>query len=191
MMPRSAICQESQWQSLAGEASAMSRKVSPEKMDYNLEVGPVLLNVGASLNGGYNSNVSLSKSSPQGSGYATPAANLTLMWPLTDLNTLKFSVGVGYSYYFDVAETQSPGGFFITPTSALQGTFYVGDFRFTPYDQFSLQNDPTQAGELSNVSRFNIFQNSAGVKVDWDLADLIITPGFDWFNLWSNQTQRR
>ena len=38
--------QESQWQSLAGEASAMSRKISPEKMDYNLDPGPVLLNVG-------------------------------------------------------------------------------------------------------------------------------------------------
>ena len=169
----------------------MSRKVSPEKMDYNLELGPVLLNVGASLNGGYNSNVSLAKSSPQGSGYATPAANLSFLWPLTDLNTLKFSVGVGYAYYFDVPETQSPGGLFVSPNSALQGTFYVGDFRFTPYDQFSLQNDPTQAGELSNVSRFNIFQNSAGVKVDWDLADLVITPGFDWFNLWSNQTSNQ
>lgn len=186
--PQHGQTQESQWQSLAGEASAMSRKVSPEKMDYNLEVGPVLLNVGASLNGGYNSNVNLAQSSPQGSGFATPGANLSVMWPITDLNTLNFSVGLGYAYYFDVAESQSPGGFFVSPNSALQGTFYVGDFRFTPYDQFSLQNDPTQAGELSGVSRFNIFQNSAGLKVDWDLADLIITPGFDWFNLWSNQT---
>jgi hypothetical protein len=187
----SAHAQESQWQSLAGEASAMSRKISPEKMDYNLEVGPVLLNVGASLTGGYNSNTSLSQNSAQGSAYATPAANLSFLWPLTDLNTLKFSVGVGYAYYFDVPETQSPGGLFVSPNSALQGTFYVGDFRFTPYDQFSLQNDPTQAGELSNVSRFNIFQNSAGMKVDWDLADLVITPGFDWFNLWSNQTSNQ
>lgn len=169
----------------------MSRKVSPEKIDYNLEVGPVLLNVGASLTGGYNSNTGLTQNSDKGSGYATPAANLSFTWPITDLNTLSFSVGIGYAYYFDVPETQSPGGFFVSPNSALQGTFYVGDFRFTPYDQFSLQNDPTQAGELSNVSRFNIFQNSAGVKVDWDLADLIISPGFDWFNLWSNQTSNQ
>jgi len=110
------------------------------------------------------------------------------MWPITDLNMLTFSVGFGYSYYFDVAETNSPGGFFIAPNSALTGTFFVGDFRFTPYDQFSLQNDPTQAGELSNLSRFTIYQNSAGCKVDWDLADLIITAGFDWFNLWSGQS---
>ena len=180
--------QENQWQSLAGEASAMSRKISPEKMDYNLDLGPVLLNVGASLSAGYNSNTGLTQNGDQGSGYTTPAGTLSLMWPITDLNMLTFSIGFGYSYYWDVPETDSPGGFFISPNSALQGTFYVGDFRFTPYDQFSLQNDPTQAGELSNVSRFTIYQNSAGMKVDWDLADLIITAGFDWFNLWSGQT---
>jgi hypothetical protein len=180
--------QESQWQSLAGEASAMSRKSKPESMDYNLDLGPVLLNVGASLSGGYNSNVNLTQNGNKGSGYTTPAGTLSLMWPITDLNTLTFSVGFGYSYYWDVSETDSPGGLFISPNSALQATFFVGDFRFTPYDQFSLQNDPTQAGELSDVSRFTIYQNSAGCKVDWDLADLIVTAGFDWFNLWSGQS---
>ena len=147
----------------------MSRKISPEKMDYNLDLGPVLLNVGAAVTGGYNSNTGLSQSASGGSGYVTPTGNLSMMWPITDLNMLTFSIGFGYSYYFDVPESQSPGGFFISPTSALQGTFFVGDFRFSPYDQFSLQNDPTQAGELSNLSRFSIYQNSAGCKVDWDL----------------------
>ena len=163
----------------------MSRKTSPEKMDYNLEVGPVLLNVGASLTGGYNSNTGLSQSASGGSAYATPGVNVGLMWPITDLNTLNFSVGMGYAYYFEVSQDNSPGGFYIAPNSALQGTFYVGDFRITPYDQFSLQNDPTAAGELSNVSRFSVYQNSAGAKVDWDLADLVITGGFDWFNLFT------
>ena len=179
------VSQESQWQSLAGEASAMSRKSSPEQMDYNLEVGPVLLNVGAGLSGGYNSNTGLSQSASGGSAYATPTANLALLWPITDLNTLTFALGFGYSYYFEVSGDNSPGGFFISPNSALTGTFFVGDFRFTPYDQFSLQNDPTAAGELSNISRFSIYQNSAGCTVDWDLADLIVTVGFDWFNIFT------
>lgn len=188
LVTQSVQSQESQWQSLAGEASAMSRKSKPESMDYNLDLGPVLLNVGAGLTAGYNSNTGLTQNGDTGSGYTTPSGTLSLMWPITDLNTLTFSVGFGYSYYWDVPETDSPGGLFISPNSALQGTFFVGDFRFTPYDQFSLQNDPTQAGELSNVSRFTIYQNSAGCKVDWDLADLIVTAGFDWFNLWSGQT---
>ncbi len=188
LLTQSVQSQESQWQSLAGEASAMSRKSKPESMDYNLDLGPVLLNVGAGLSAGYNSNTGLTQNGDTGSGFTTPSGTLSLMWPITDLNTLTFSVGIGYSYYWDVPETDSPGGLFISPNSALQGTFFVGDFRFTPYDQFSLQNDPTQAGELSNVSRFTIYQNSAGCKVDWDLADLIVTAGFDWFNLWSGQS---
>ena len=77
----------------------MSRKSKPESMDYNLDLGPVLLNVGASLSGGYNSNVNLTQNGNQGSGYTTPAGTLSLMWPITDLNTLTFSVGFGYSYY--------------------------------------------------------------------------------------------
>lgn len=80
--------QETQWQSLAGEASAMSRKISPESMDYNLDLGPVLLNVGASLTGGYNSNTGLSETASGGSAYATPAGTISLAWPITDLNML-------------------------------------------------------------------------------------------------------
>ena len=79
VIPYSGHGQESQWQSLAGEASAMSRKISPEKMDYNLDLGPVLLNVGASLTGGYNSNTGLTQSASGGSAYTTPAGNLSLM----------------------------------------------------------------------------------------------------------------
>ena len=123
--------QESQWQSLAGEGSAMGRKVSPEKMDYNLDLGPVLLNVGASLSAGYNSNTGLTQNGDKGSGYTTPAGNLSLMWPITDLNMLTFSVGFGYSYYFDVAETNSPGGFFIALPRYYLKSCYFSRANFT------------------------------------------------------------
>jgi len=181
--------QESQWQSLAGEASAMSQKLKPEQMDYNLEVGPVLMNVGVALANGYNSNVNLKESGAIGSAYTAPSATINFSWPISDLNTLTFGVTGGYSYYWNVAESQSPGGVTLAPTSALKGKFFVGDFRFSPYEQFSIQQDPTQAGELSNVSRFSIFQNSVGTNVDWDLGDYVITGGFDYFDLLALQSQ--
>jgi len=181
--------QESQWQSLAGEASAMSQKLKPEQMDYNLEVGPVLMNVGVGLANGYNSNVNLKESGAIGSAYTAPTATINLSWPISDLNTLTFGVTGGYAYYWNVAESQSPGGVTLAPTSALKGKFFAGDFRISPYEQFSIQQDPTQAGELSNVSRFSIFQNSVGTNVDWDLGDFIVTGGFDYFNLFAFQSQ--
>ena len=133
--------QESQWQSLAGEASAMSQKLKPEQMDYNLEVGPVLMNVGVGLANGYNSNVNLKESGAIGSAYTAPTATINLSWPISDLNTLTFGVTGGYAYYWNVAESQSPGGVTLAPTSALKGKFFAGDFRISPYEQFSIQQD--------------------------------------------------
>lgn len=176
--------QENSWQSLAGEASAMSRKVSPEKIDYNLEVGPVLMKFNAGLINGYSSNLQLTNSAGKGSAYSTPSLTCNLSWPITDLNILTFGMQGGYSYYWQAPQDQSPGGFFLSPTSALKGDFYVDDFKFTPSDAFSLQQNPNQATELSGVSRLSLFQNNLGLLVTWDAsADLLITGGASIFTV--------
>ena len=177
-------CQENSWQSLAGEASAMSRKVSPEKIDYNLEVGPVLMKFNAGLINGYSSNLQLTNSAGKGSAYSTPSLTCNLSWPITDLNTLTFGLQGGYSYYWQAPQDQSPGGFFLSPTSALKGDFYVDDFKFTPSDAFSLQQNPNQATELSGVSKLSLFQNNLGLLITWDAgADFLVTAGASIFTV--------
>ena len=162
----------------------MSRKVSPEKIDYNLEVGPVLMKFNASLVNGYSSNLQLTNSAGKGSAYSTPSLTCNLSWPITDLNTLTFGLQGGYSYYWEASQSQSPGGFFLSPTSVLKGDFYVGDFKFTPSDAFSLQQNPTQAAELSGISKLSLFQNNAGLLVTWDAgADFLITAGASFFTV--------
>ena len=179
-----AVGQENSWQSLAGEASAMQRKVSPDKINYNLEVGPVLMKFNAGLVNGYSSNLQLTNSAGKGSAYSTPSLTCNLSWPITDLNTLTFGMQRGYSYYWQAPQDQSPGGFFLSPTSALKGDFYVDDFKFTPSDAFSLQQNPTQAAELSGVSKLSLFQNNLGLLVTWDAtADLLVTGGASIFTV--------
>jgi len=175
--------QENSWQSLAGEASAMSRKVSPEKIDYNLEVGPVLLKLNAGLVNGYSSNIGLTSSGGAGSAYSTPSLTCNLSWPITDLNTLTFGLQGGYSYYWQASQSASPGGFFLQPTSVLKGDFYVSNFKITPSDAFSLQQNPTQAAELSGVSKLSLFQNNLGLLVTWDAGDFLITGGASVFTV--------
>ena len=175
--------QENTWQSLAGEASAMSRKVSPEKIDYNLEVGPVLLKFNAGLVNGYSSNIGLTSSGSSGSAYSTPSVTCNLSWPITDLNTLTFGLQGGYSYYWQASQSQSPGGFFLQPTSVLKGDFYVSNFKFTPSDAFSLQQNPTQATELTGVSKLSLFQNNLGLLVTWDAGDFLVTGGASIFTV--------
>ena len=162
----------------------MSRKVSPEKIDYNLEVGPVLMKFNAGLINGYSSNLQLASSAGKGSAYSTPSLTCNLSWPITDLNTLTFGLQGGYSYYWQAPQSQSPGGFFLSPTSALKGDFYVDDFKFTPSDAFSLQQNPSQAAELSGVSRLSLFQNNLGLLVTWDAgADFLVTAGASLFTV--------
>lgn len=162
----------------------MSRKVSPDKIDYNLEVGPVLMKFKAGLVNGYSSNLQLTNSGSKGSAYSTPSVTCNLSWPITDLNTLTFGMQGGYSYYWQAPQDQSPGGFFLSPTSALKGDFYVDDFKFTPSDAFSLQQNPNQAAELSGVSKLSLFQNNLGLLVTWDAsADLLVTVGASIFTV--------
>lgn len=162
----------------------MQRKVSPEKIDYNLEVGPVLMKFKAGLINGYSSNLQLTNSGSKGSAYSTPSLTCNLSWPITDLNTLTFGMQGGYSYYWQAPQDQSPGGFFLAPTSALKGDFYVDDFKFTPSDAFSLQQNPNQATELSGVSRLSLFQNNLGLLVTWDAgADFLVTAGASIFTV--------
>ena len=175
--------QENSWQSLAGEASAMNRKVSPDKIDYNLEVGPVLMKFKAGLVNGYRSNLQTTNSGGTGSAYSTPSLTCNLSWPISDLNVLTFGVQGGYSYYWQASQSDSPGGFFLTPTSVLKGDFYVSNFKITPSDAFSLQQDPTQATELSGVSKLTLFQNNLGLLVTWDTGDLLVTGGASIFTV--------
>ena len=175
--------QENSWQSLAGEASAMNRKVSPDKIDYNLEVGPVLMKFKAGLLNGYRSNLQTTNSGGTGSAYSTPSLTCNLSWPISDLNVLTFGVQGGYSYFWQASQSDSPGGFFLTPTSVLKGDFYVSNFKITPSDAFSLQQDPTQATELSGVSKLTLFQNNLGLLVTWDAGDFLVTGGASIFTV--------
>jgi len=175
--------QENSWQSLAGEASAINRKVSPEKIDYNLEVGPVLLKLKAGLVNGYSSNIGLTGSGGAGSAYSTPSLTCNLSWPISDLNILTFGMQGGYSYYWQASQSASPGGLFLQPTSILKGDFYVSNFKITPSDGFSLQQNPTQAVELSGVSKLSLFQNNLGLLVTWDAGDFLVTGGASIFTV--------
>ncbi|MEY2489481.1 MAG: hypothetical protein QOC70_1423, partial [Verrucomicrobiota bacterium] len=103
--------------SLAGEASAEARRQSLDKIPYNLQLGPMKLRFSATLGVEYNDNINLAEDasaflpSPTGPILVTttkqsdfiirPQINVNALWPITQLNTLKLDVGVGYAFYLD------------------------------------------------------------------------------------------
>jgi len=182
--------------SLAGEASAEARRQSIENIPYNLQLGPMKLRFSATLGVEYNDNVNLAEDdsaflpSPFGPVLATqqqsdfiirPQVNVNLLWPITQLNTFKLDLGIGYAFYMDHSDYDT-NTILLSPGSQLAFDIFVGDFRINIHDRFSLEQDPIAELSLSNVADYGRFQNTAGVSVLWDLNAAVVTVGYDHYN---------
>jgi hypothetical protein len=182
--------------SLAGEAAAEARRQSIDKIPYNLQVGPIKFRFSATMGFEYNDNINLAEdgsaiflsptgpilisTEPQSDFILRPQVNLNALWPITQLNTLKFDIGVGYAFYMDHSNYNT-NGVLVQPGSQLAFDIFVGDFRINIHDRFSLEQDPVAEVSLSNVADYGRFQNTAGVAVLWDLNQAVVTMGYDHY----------
>jgi hypothetical protein len=182
--------------SLAGEAASEARRQSIDRIPYNLMIGPIRFRVSATAGFEYNDNINLAsddsaylptpfgpvlvKSESQSDFIFRPQVNFDMLWPITQLNTLRFDIGIGYAIYFDHSEYNT-NGILISPNSQLSFDVFVGDFRINFHDRFSLQQDPIAEIALSNVADYGRFENTAGVSVLWDLNQAVVTLGYDHY----------
>ena len=167
--------------SLAGEASAEARRQSIEKIPYNLLAGPIRFRFSATFGVEYNDNINLAEVNKQDDFIIRPQMNINAIWPITQLNTLKLDIGLGYSFYLDHPSNDT-NGVLIAPGSAIGFDVFVGDFRINFHDRISLEQDPVSEIALSNVVDYGRFQNTAGVSVLWDLNKAVATFGYDHYN---------
>lgn len=174
--------------SLAGEAAASARRQSLDRIPYNLLVGPVRFRFSATAGLEYNDNINVADVNTQEDFIFRPQVNFNALWPVTQLNTLRFDIGVGYNFYFDHSENNT-NGVLLAPNSALAFDIFVGDFRINIHDRFSLEQDPVGEPQLSGVADYGRFQNTAGVSVLWDLNKAVVTFGYDHYNFISTTSQ--
>jgi hypothetical protein len=183
--------------SLAGEAAAEARRQSIDKIPYNLQVGPIKFRFSATMGIEYNDNINLAEdgsftfqtiagpivitTEPQSDIILRPQVNVNALWPITQLNTLRLDLGVGYAFYLDHSNYNT-NGLLISPGSQLAFDIFVGDFRINLHDRFSLQQDPISEAQLSNVADYGRFENTAGIAVLWDLNQAVVTLGYDHYN---------
>ncbi len=166
--------------SLAGEAAAEARRQSLDQIPYNLLAGPIRFRFSATGGVEYNDNVNISERNAQSDFIFRPQVNLNALWPITQLNTLRFDIGVGYAFYANHSEYNT-NGILLTPGSALAFDVFVGDFRINFHDRFSLEQDPIGEAQLSNVADYGRFENTGGVSVLWDLNKAVVTLGYDHY----------
>src|SRR5438132_9317661 len=173
-----ALAQDAVRPSLAGEEVAEARRQDIEHNPYKLMTGAVKYRISATLGFEYNDNVNLSENRPESDFIVHPQATINALWPLTQLNTLRLDIGLGYAFYLDHSG-ENTNGVLLTPGSQIALDVFVGDFRINFHDRFSLQQDPISELQLSNVIDYGRFENTAGVSILWDLNKVVATFGYD------------
>jgi hypothetical protein len=176
------ISQESIRASLAGDATANARKPVIDNGNYNLQLGPALVRLSASMGLEFNDNITLSESGRQSDLIVRPSLGANVVWQVSALNALRLDLGIGYAAYVSHSKYNSES-LLIAPNSAVAFDIYVGDFRITLFDEFSLLQNPVDEINLANVARFARFQNAAGITVLWDLNKVILVGGYTHYNL--------
>ena len=172
--------QEAVRPSLAGEASAEARRQTIDQIPYNLLLGPVRFRFSATTGIEYNDNINLAETNRQSDFIVRPQFNIDAIWPVTQLNTLRLDLGLGYSFYLKHPSADT-NGIVISPGSQLAFDIFVQDFRINIHDRFLLQQDPVAQIQLSNVENYGRFENTGGVSVLWDLNKAVLTFGYDHY----------
>ena len=92
LQSRQAPAQEALRNSLAGDAAAEARHISPEAMPYTFKSGDFRLLVSPSLDLEWNDNVYLSQNSAEDDYILRPTVGIDASYPLTDKNLLQLDV---------------------------------------------------------------------------------------------------
>jgi hypothetical protein len=152
---------------------------------YNLAVGPLRFNVAAGVGFEYNDNVNLSDHDRQSDFIFRPSLNIDSIWQISDLNTLRFSLGMSYAHYFTHTQYDTRGVLF-SPNSELAMTVMVGEVSLTFRDRFSYQEDPYAIPTVTNTAVFRRYENLVGAQADWDInSSTHLTVGYNHYNLWT------
>lgn len=192
--------------SLAGQEASDAREQDVSRIPYNLLLGPVRFRVGATVGVEYNDNINYADDgtavipNPTGPGFitirsnsqddviVTPNLTLDAIWPVTQLNTLRLDLGIGYAFYLDHSKNDTDF-ILVAPKSQIAFDIFVSDFRINIHDRMQLQQDPIQEGALSNVVNYGRFENTAGLSVLWDLNKLLLQVGYDHYNFVATTNQ--
>jgi hypothetical protein len=192
--------------SLAGQEASDAREQDVSRIPYNLLLGPVRFRVGATVGVEYDDNINYADDgtavipNPTGPGFitvrshsqddviVTPNLTLDAIWPVTQLNTLRLDLGLGYAFYLDHSGNDTDY-ILVAPKSQVAFDIFVSDFRINVHDRMQVQQDPIQEGALSNVVNYGRFENTAGLSVLWDLNKLLLQVGYDHYNFVSTTNQ--
>jgi len=172
--------QESIRPSLTGASASTLRQASTQG-DYNLKLGPVLVDLSSSVEIEGNDNINIAETGRKADLIIRPSIDAHTTWQITRVNALHLDIGLAYAKYLNNSSVDTKN-ILIAPNSQLAFDIFIGDFKINIHDQFAILQNPIDDISVSNVAKFDRFQNSAGFSVLWDLNDIKLVFGYDHFN---------
>lgn len=160
-------------------------ELAEEQEKYNFAIGPVRFSLAAGVGLEWNDNIYLTEDNRESDFAIRPIVELDSVWRLSELNTLRFNLGISYAKYFDHPNLDT-NGLLISPGSELSLTLYVGSIQFTMRQRVSYQEDPTTNPQISNVATYDRWEYQGGLEMDWNInQQLSLVAGYDHYNLWA------
>ncbi len=172
--------------SITGDAAAEARRIRPETLPYTFKSGDFRLLVTPSLGLDWADNINLSQSNPESDFILKPLLQLDASYPVSDRNLLRLKVGVGWDQYFQHASLSAP---VLLSGSELSFDMYIKDFWINFHDRFSYTQDPAAQAAIVNTAQYAVINNTAGLLTTWDLADVVLSLGYDHENVWYPEPQ--
>lgn len=162
--------------------------VQKEAQQNNFAIGPVRFSMAVGVGVEYNDNITYAETGREHDVIIRPTLNVEADLRLSDMNTLRFSLGISYAKYLDHSEFDT-SGVVISPASELEATVMFGQVKVTARDRFSYQEDPFAVPEVSNVAKYDRYENQAGIKAEYEFNSRAgISVGYDHYNLWTTES---
>jgi len=175
-----APAQEAVRMSMASAAAAEARNRAATSMQgYNLKLGPTAWRFTPGLGFEYNDNIDYTEDNPKSDFIVRPQLYTSLLWPVSEKNSISLDVGAGYSAY------TVHSGFsraYVTPDSELAFNLYITDFWINLHDRFSITEATYQDPTVAGTGEYSVLRNTAGVTTQWDLNKAMLRLNYDHEN---------
>jgi hypothetical protein len=190
----SALAQEAIEQSQLVDQGRRARKAAIDRDLYPLKAGPVLMRYEASMGVEFNDNPNLLDEPDEVDFAFHPQVDIATLWTLNPRNALSLNLGLGYMKYINHTELDHV---IIAPSSELALDIYTGDFAINLHERASYTQNPVNDPTVSGTGDFGGIENTAGLRVDYNLNQLTAWVGYDHYNFFttsdgiSDQVERR
>ena len=162
----------------SADAAAARRQAASTLGYYNLKMGQTGWRFGTGLGVEYNDNVRYTEDK-EGDFILRPNITASMLWPVTDQNSLNLDLGVGYWAYLKNPDLSR---WDISPNSELSFDLYAKDVWINFHDRFALTQDSYQDPTVYGTGDYSRFENTLGVSALWDLNKVIVRTGYDHMN---------